>query len=112
MNFPAGFTLTVNRYSEPDRYGHRPAPTPHTVAGCAVAPTGSQEQVGETAVTLEQDTIYAPYDADVVAADEVVIPDGQPVDAGTYQVDGKPTRYLNPFTGEQVGTVIRLTRAS
>ena len=107
-----GFTLTVNRYGDPDKYGHRPAPTPHTIDGCAAAPAGSQEQVGQTAITLEQDTIYAPYDADVLPADEVVVPDGQPVEAGTYQVDGKPARWSSPFTGGQFGTVIRLTRAS
>jgi hypothetical protein len=110
--FPNGFTLTVNRYGEPDKWGHLPALTTHTIDGCAAAPAGSQEQVGQTAVTLEQDTIYAPYEADVQPTDVLEIPDGTPLEAGSYQVDGKPQRWSSPFTGASFGTVIRLARAS
>jgi hypothetical protein len=41
-----------------------------------------------------------------------VVPAGQAIDSGTYQADGKVQRWSSPFTGEQFGTVIRLTRAS
>lgn len=112
MTLSFGFTLTVNRYGVRDRFGNLPAPTTHTVNGCAAAPAGSQERVGEQVVTLTQDTIYAPYGADVKPSDEVVIPTGQPLDAGTYQVDGSPARWSSPFTGVAFGTVIRLTRSS
>ena len=112
MNFAAGFTLTVNRYGTPDKYGNRPPPTTHTVAGCAAAPVGSVERTGDQVVTLEQDTIYAPFEADVVPTDELVVPAGQAIDSGTYQVDGKVQRLASPYTGQQFGTVIRLTRAS
>jgi hypothetical protein len=112
VNLPNGFTLTVNRYGTPDKYGNRPPPSTHTVAGCAAAPAGSVERTGDQVLTLEQDTIYAPFDADVVPTDELVVPDGQPIDSGTYQVDGKAQRWSSPFTGEKFGAVIRLTRAS
>ena len=112
MIFGSGFTLTVNRYGTPDKFGNRPPPTTHTVDGCAAAPAGSVERTGDQVVTLEQDTIYAPFDADVVPTDELVVPTGQAIDSGTYQVDGRPQRWSSPFTGQQFGTVIRLTRAS
>lgn len=112
MIFTYGFTLTVNRYGEPDKYGNRPPPTTHTVDGCAAAPAGSTERTGDQVLTLEQDTIFAPFDADVEPTDELVVPTGQPIDSGTYQVDGKVQRWSSPFTGQQFGTVIRLTRTS
>jgi hypothetical protein len=112
VNFGAGFTLTVNRYGKADKFGHRPEPTPHSIDGCAAAPAGSTERAGDQILTLEQDQIYAPYDADVIPTDELVVPEGQSIDAGVYQVDGKPQRWRSPFTGEEFGTVIRLARAT
>lgn len=112
MAFPSGFTVLVNRYGDADKFGHHPAPTPHQIDGCAAAPAGSTERTGDQVLTIEQDTIYAPYDADILPTDELVVPDGQPIDAGRYQVDGKPQRYRSPFTGSEFGTVVRLTRAA
>lgn len=110
--FPAGFTLVVNRYGDNDRYGRRPTPTTHFVDGCASAPGGSEERTGDSLATLERDTIYAPSGADILDTDELVVPDGQPLIAGTYQVNGKPTRWSSPFTGHAFGMVVQVTRTS
>jgi hypothetical protein len=109
---PFGFTLTVRRYGPSDRYGNRPPPTTHAVEHCAAAPAGSIERTDGETLTLDSDTIYAPFDADVKPTDELVVPDGLPIEPGTYQVDGRPQRWASPFTGEAFGMVIRLTRAS
>jgi hypothetical protein len=110
----AGFTVTVNRYDPAavDKFGHRAEPATHTIPGCLAAPAGSTETTSGEVLTLEKDTLYAPYDADVEPTDEVVIPAGTPLDAGTYQVDGTPARWPFPVSGDGAGAVIRLQRAT
>lgn len=109
---PFGATLTVNRYGPRDKYGHLPAATGHAIGPCALAPAGSVENTSGVAVVLEQDTIYAPFESDVQASDEIVIPAGEAIQAGIYQVDGNPQRWKSPFTGRTPGMVIRLTRTT
>lgn len=109
--FAHGFTATVRRYGGTDRFGNAIDGTAHTIKGCAAAPAGSTEIVNGQATVTTEDTIYAPYAADVTAQDEVEVPDGQPIPAGRYQISGKPQRWKNPFTGLEAGTTIRLTRA-
>lgn len=110
-DFTYGVTLTVRRPTGA-RFGVTTYGPDHTIERCALAPSGSTEVVNGQATVVDKDTVYAPYDADVAARDEIVVPAGQPIDAGTYQVDGSPGRYRNPFTGEEAGCVIRLTRAT
>ncbi len=110
--FPFGFTLIVTRYGTPDRFGNRPEPTTHLVPGCAAAPEGSKESTGATVSTLQSDTIYAPYDADVEPTDELMVPPDQPIAPGVYQVDGRPERWRSPYSGTAFGTVIRVTRTT
>lgn len=108
--FPHGFTLTVHRAGGTDRFGNPLPGTSHTIDGCAVSPSGSTELVNGQATVTAEDRVYAPYDADVTAQDEIEIPAGQPIAAGRYQIDGEPQRWRNPFTGLDAGTVVRLTR--
>lgn len=112
VTFPYGVTLTVNRSGGRDRYGNPLPGTSHTIDDCALAPTGSTEMVNGQATVIDQDTVYADYGADVEPRDEIVVPAGQPISPGVYQVDGSPARYRNPFTGDAAGCVIRLTRAT
>ena len=111
MSFPYGFDITVHRGGV-DRFGDPLPATDHTVLGCAAAPAGSTEYVGTQATVVDSDTIYAPFDADVKAQDTITVPAGQAIEPGTYSVQGTPQRYVNPFTGTQAGTVIRLTRGT
>lgn len=112
MDFPFGFDLTVNRGGGVDKFGDPLPTTSHTVSGCAAAPAGSVEHTGDAGTVIDQDTVYAPHDADVVATDTVTVPAGQAIDPGTYYISGRPQRYQNPFTGTQAGTVLRLTRST
>lgn len=109
--FRAGFTLHVKRPGTPGRFGAKTAGSEHDVDDFAAAPAGSVEVInGQTTVT-EQDTLYGPYDADVKSQDVVVVPAGQPIASGDYQVDGTVQRWRNPFTGREFGCVIRVVRA-
>lgn len=108
--FPAGFTLHVKRSGAADPFGARTPGTEFDIPGFAAAPAGSTEVVSGQNTVLEQDTLYGPYDADLLSQDTVTVPDGQPIPAGKYQVDGTVQRWRNPFTGETFGCVVRLTR--
>lgn len=104
-----GFAIQVHRGGK-DRFGNPLPGGDHTVEPCAAAPAGSTELVNGQATVITHDTVYGPYVADVEPKDTVTIPEGQPIDAGRYEVEGKPQRWKNPFTGEESGCVIRLTR--
>lgn len=51
-------------------------------------------------------TVMLPYGVAVKSSDRVQIADGPYV--GTYAVDGRPSHWLNPFTGWKPGAEIRL----
>lgn len=110
--FPFGFDVTVQRPGGFDRSG-KPLPSvDHTVSGCAAAPAGSTEYVNGVSTVIDKDTLYAPPGADIKATDLVVVPAGQAIDPGTYNVDGRAQQYVNPFTGDAPGTVVRLNRGT
>jgi hypothetical protein len=106
--FPYGATVTRLRgVPSTDRYGATVLDwtTPGTldIEGCGVNPGGSQEpvEVGRTSV-ITRPEVYAPVDADVTAADRLV------VRGVTYQVDGSPRAWISPLTGWAPGLVIVL----
>lgn len=100
-----GVTATVSRPAGMDADGNpTAAPAPHTVDGCGLAPAGSLEEHFQ-ASTVEWDLdLLAPYAADIKAQDVVTLPG----DTARYQVHGKPSKWRNPFTGWEAGTVVRL----
>lgn len=73
------------------------------IPGCAFDPGGSSEpaEQGRASVTT-QPSILAPFGADITATDRVVIRDR------TWDVDGDPAAYRNPFTGWEAGLVVKL----
>lgn len=72
-----------------------------TVQG-AFAPRGSTEIVQGQDVVITQPTVYLPPGTVIGPADAVTV-------AGvTYQVDGAPNAYVNPFTGWQPGVEVKL----
>lgn len=109
MRFPHGLAIQVKSPTR-TRFGVPvpPAGQPLTIEDCAVAPAGSAETWNGQITVLTQPAVYAPYDAQVGSQDVVVIPAGHAVPAGEYDVDGQPTRWKNPLTGREHGTVIRL----
>jgi hypothetical protein len=112
MDFSFGVTLTVTRPGGTDPYGNPLAGATHTIDGCALWPAGSTEIVNRQATTIDEDTVGAPYDADVLAKDLITIPADLALPAGVYEVNGTPARFKNPFTGDEAGTVIRVRRVT
>lgn len=108
--FPGGFTLHVERPAGYDPFGARIPGAEFDIEGFAAAPAGSVETNAGKETIIDSDTLYGPYGADVRAGDQVTIPDGQPIAAGDYQVDGTPAQWKNPFTGREFGCVVRLTK--
>lgn len=79
-----------------------------TYLNVPIAPEGSLELSTPTTPLLVESkvTLYMPYNADVSRHDRVVVKD-HPL-AGTYEVDGNPAPWQNPFTGATPGRVVRL----
>lgn len=110
MRHPTGVTVTlVDRQVVRDRYGNETVTETRTdIPDCAVAPRaaagGEQVEQGRTGVIVGL-TAYLPYGTDVDAADAIEI------NGRTYQVDGMPGSWSNPFTGTQAGVEVALRRA-
>jgi hypothetical protein len=72
----------------------------------AVGPAGSAEMVNARELVTWDLDLYLPPDADVDPVDRCV------VRGSTYDVDGMPQRYQNPFTGWSPGVTVRLKEVS
>lgn len=108
MRFPFGDTVTVLRrvVGDPDRYGNATFTfVTSDVTGCAFDPGVSTEtpQTFRQAVNT-QPTLYMPPGTPIDATCQLV------VRGLTYDVDGDPGDYVNPFTGWHPGIVVKLTR--
>lgn len=109
MDFPYGETVTrqrgvpvVDPYSGEATGIDWTTPTTLAIPGCAVADGGSIEPVQDarTAVVSDFD-VLAPYGADVLAGDRVVIR------GLVCDVQGRPFDWLHPMTGWHPGRVIK-----
>jgi len=106
---PHGLTVTVRRFTagEPDAHGNETGAWSDLalLKGCAFDPGSSSEPrlPGQDRVVVEP-TLYAAYDAPVIAQDRIIVQDVE------YEVDGVARRWGNPFTGSHVGAVISLRR--
>lgn len=110
MNFTHGETVTRQRgMAVTDPYSGTASgidwttPNELTIDGCGFNPGDSSEPVqtarGAVVTTPE---VYAPADADVLPGDRLV------VRGYTFEVDGRPKRWISPFTGWAPGLVIAL----
>jgi hypothetical protein len=97
-------TLVARVKSGTDRLG-QPTYTdePTVVEGCVFAPAGSYERVQGQNVVTSTDTLYLPTGTAVPSVIDKVIVRGK-----TYEVDGAPQIFQNPFTGTALGAVLRL----
>lgn len=112
MTFQRGITITVI----PGEIGVDDNGDPiadsreqHDVENCAVAPRFSddeQTERGRAGVIVGQ-TIYAPYGADILRTDQIVIPGLE----GVYEVDGEPGPWRSPWTGWEAGLQVAVRRA-
>lgn len=110
MYFAAGETITRLRgtaitdpYSGDATGVSWTTPASLTIDGCGFNPGQSAEplQVGRNAVTTQPE-VYAPAGSDILAGDRLV------VRGKTYEVDGQPAAWKNPFTGWEPGMVVAL----
>lgn len=108
--FPHGETVTRLRatliedpYSDEETEPAWEFPSELAITGCGFNPGDSSEPV-QTArgAVITKPEVYAPADADVLAGDRLVIR------GDTYDVSGRPQRWISPFTGWAPGIVISL----
>jgi hypothetical protein len=102
--FPFGLTVTV-QHREQDRKGNRTTTGTDTVADCAWAPGASTEDMQARDEVAETGMLYMPPNSVTSAYDRVVLPDGT-----TYEVNGTPSAFQNPFTGWAPGVAVPLKR--
>lgn len=107
MTFPFGedIVLVANGPATTDDYGD-PVPTQTEVvvrgafsAGVSIEDSGD---MGRSRQGRSQPEVYLPPGSDVSWIDAVRI------GGVTYQVDGQPQEWANPFTGWRAGVVVRL----
>ncbi len=64
------------------------------VTGCAVTYGASTENVAGTDTVASDAVVYMPDGSNPTAYDRMTLPDGN-----TYEIQGKPTQQMSPFTG-------------
>lgn len=112
--FAHGETVTrLRAQTSTDRYSKLPVPdwskppTSLSIDGCGFDPggnlvdSGEPSEMGRNAV-VSRPTVYTGTNADITAIDRLV------VRGITYEVDGNPRVWRNPFTGWEAGMVVRL----
>ena len=112
MTFPYGEMLPVlRRISTRDRYGDGGQfDVHHEIGPCGVAWNETTENTDGREAIVSDATVYAPTGSDVLATDQIELPDGD-----RYRVVGKPARWgRHPVTGWQPANsvVIRLNRVA
>jgi hypothetical protein len=108
--------VTVLRPAARDSHGDPVGePAQHQVRDVVVAPraasrsgSGSGEDTSDGETVIVGLAIYAPFDADIKATDQVRI--DEPAWAGTYDVVGEPGRWQSPPSGRKIGLEVALTR--
>lgn len=107
MYFAAGETVTVTRPAAKDRNGDPVgADTTFTIDGCAINYQSTSDDTERRETTLSWIELFCPPGTDIKSTDKVQLPNGR-----TYDVDGAPAPWKNPFTGWEPGVVVRLKGA-
>lgn len=104
--FGSAFTITVRRWSR-DAFGDPTGETTHQVPGCALLRHSTSEDRDTGDQVTETATLAAPAGADVLATDDVTMPDGT-----RWHVDGRPYVPHSPFTGWEPATSVPLRRVT
>lgn len=103
-------TVTVLRTERGPHGDPTGPPVESVVEGCIVAPRRSSEDDERGEAVIVGLSLFAPFDADIKATDQIRIDDA--AWRGTYDVVGEPGRWENPFTGKRPGMEVALTRHS
>lgn len=104
--FDYGSTVTIRRSGGTDPFGDPLPGTEHQLHGVAVAPrTSNEDHTRGNAVVVGYE-LYAAYDADLRATDQVLLPG----DPDPWEVEGEPGRWRDPFTNWAPGLHVALRR--
>lgn len=108
MTFPFGKVITLVKRTKgvPDAYGNDTWTTSASTVHGAYNPGSSSELVQGQDVLTIQPSVYLPAGTSVAALDAVQ------VDGLTFEVDGQPNAWVNPFTGHAFGIEVRLKRVT
>jgi hypothetical protein len=74
----------------------------HSIRRCAFDPGGTSEVADGRLAVVTEPTLYLPANADLHAADRVVLR------GRTFEVDGVPAVWVNPYDGATKGVVAPL----
>ena len=96
-------TVTGQDADGNDVYGTTTTDVPHSI----FAPEGSVERVQGQDIVTTSPKVYLPDGAPVPKATDKVQVRGL-----LYDIDGEPQVFINPFTGDQPGPVLNLTRVT
>lgn len=101
--FPEPMTILTSSVAGEDSDGNDIRTETSVATSGAFAPAGSSELIQGQDTVIDQPTVYLTPGAPVPAPT-----DRLQVRGTTYDVDGKPQVFHNPFTGDEPGAVIRL----
>jgi hypothetical protein len=106
-------SVVINRPSSTgrDKYGDpvSASTTTTTVIAEAIAPSSTVEPTGRDRQGIVIGyTLYLPYGTDILSTDTVTIA-AAPF-AGSYDIEGEPAQWVDPFTGVGRGIVAELRR--
>lgn len=99
-------TVVTRTRSGVDAFGNDIFTTTTTTVSGVFAPGGSVENVQGEDVIVTQPRAFLPAGTDVTAIDAVE------VGGISYEVDGDPNVWANPFTGAQPGIQLALRRVT
>lgn len=106
FTFGEPITLVKRTKGAPDAFGNDTWTTTETTVKGACNPGASVELVQGQDLLTVQPSVYLPADVDVSAVDAVTV-------AGlTYEVDGSPNLWVNPYTGWRAGLEVKLRRVT
>lgn len=91
---------TTSRYS--DTVADWSDPDETTITGCSFSPSGTSEDHDGRDAVIQGPTLYTPPGADIEAADRVV------VRGVTYEVEGEPADWRDPYSTRPVGLAVPL----
>lgn len=106
MDLAAGVMVTRRRYTKNARTGDKVLSSEQQIGPFGYDPGGTREVNNLGVAVTSTPKLYGPYDVDVLASDELLLP-GDPT---PWEVDGEVARWKHPSTGWQAGCVIELTR--
>lgn len=107
--FAETFTVLSSAVTGQDSYGDDVRTDTSTTTTGVFAPEGSTEVVQGRDLVINNPTVYLSADAVTPAATDRIRREST---GEVFNIDGQPAVYINPFTGERPGAVLRLERVT